>query len=41
MGMNAPLSKYFLSPQTGLDMSDVYPRLAPWATICRHSVAIA
>jgi hypothetical protein len=41
LGMNAPLSKYFLSPRPGLGSFDAYPRLAPWATICRHSVAIA
>ena len=38
--MNARFEKYFLSPLPGLGLFClVDPRLTPWATIYRHSVA--
>jgi hypothetical protein len=40
MGMRKRIGEYFLSPLPGLDLFRSFvPRLAPWATICRHSVA--
>ena len=40
MGLDAKIEGYLLSPLPGLVLFHVAnPRLAPWATLCHHSVA--
>jgi hypothetical protein len=43
VGMKAANQNRFLSPLTGLGPFSTYfyPRLTPWAAICRHSAASA